>query len=67
MYCIVARLGCSEIDPITKIPDEVRYLQHPWGLDIKFTSIFKDLVHWILSALFGLIYSVLMSQRHAGH
>lgn len=41
--------------------------KHPWGLDIKFTSILKDLVHWIVSVLFSLIYSVLMSQRHAGH
>lgn len=56
------------MDPIRKIPDkENRFLQLPQGLDIKCTSIFKDVVHWILSVLFGLIYSVLMSQRHAGH
>lgn len=41
--------------------------QRPWGLDIKFTSILKDLVHWILSILFGIIYSVLTRQRRAGH
>lgn len=44
-----------------------RVFKHLRGLDIRFMSAFKDLLHWILCVWFGLIYSVLMSQRHAGH
>lgn len=44
-----------------------RFPQDSWEWTLSLQSIFKYLVHGASSVLFGLIYSVLMSQRHAGH
>lgn len=64
---IVTGLGGCAIDPITKSPDKDLDSLDTSGDWTKFTSNSKDLVHWILSMLFGIIYSVLTRQRHAGH